>query len=644
MRRCFFVAMLLLTSVFSQINKSEMSVMRIIGIGEYQPSELIDRDVRDANGEVAAGLIIETDLVGLSYDANLGMVKMNHSPGRDFLFIQPKEREIMIMLNGYAPLQVILKKYGIQLQSGQTWKLKLTGDKKLDFIPVNFITSPEGVNVFVDGVGKGIGNTIQIVEGEHELRLEKIGYKPITSKIVVTSLKNLFKYTLTAIENILVKIKSNPTGAIIQIKGVEKGITNKDLWLLPGIHQIKIIKYGFLDEQVDIDVKEDVDNSFLFELKKNTVTLTINVDPKNAKVLINKEDFSNQKVIELVPDKYIIEISKEGYKSILENIDIGLGNTIRKNYTLEAKKGNLQVSVQPTESSVILSREGNIIKSWEGSLMNRGLLEGVYNLSVEHSGYEKVTKSIMIKDGEISTEDIILKLATNESIMKKKIPPIESNMIYVQGGLTQIGSEDGFENEKPVHTIYLDDYYICKYEVTQNEWEEIMEDNPSCFKGVNKPVENVSWKDIQEFLKKLKSKTGGNYRLPTEAEWEYAARGGVKSKHFKYSGSNSIMEVGWYTSNSKNQTHEVGEKKPNELGIYDMSGNVWEWCSDLYDESYYKNSVKTDPKGALLGKYNVLRGGSWNYKDSYCGPTIRYCADAECSSSLFGFRLVWDGN
>jgi formylglycine-generating enzyme required for sulfatase activity len=223
-------------------------------------------------------------------------------------------------------------------------------------------------------------------------------------------------------------------------------------------------------------------------------------------------------------------------------------------------------------------------------------------------------------------------------------------MVFVKGGTFQMGSNDGEYNEKPVHTVTLDDFYIGKYEVTQKEWREIMGTNPSGFKDCdNCPVEKVSWNDVQEFLKKLNAKTGKNYRLPTEAEWEYAARGGNQSKGYTYSGSNTTDNVAWYGENSyylgsehKNYgTNPVGQKSSNELGIYDMSGNVWEWCSDWYGSYYYKNSSSNNPKGANSGTYRVLRGGAWDNSPAYCriadrsnyAPTYRY--------DDIGFRVVF---
>ena len=222
------------------------------------------------------------------------------------------------------------------------------------------------------------------------------------------------------------------------------------------------------------------------------------------------------------------------------------------------------------------------------------------------------------------------------------IPPIE--MVFVEGGTFQMGatSEQGSDadaDERPVHTVTLSSFYIGKTEVTQNLWMAVMGGNPSYFKkGGNYPVESVSWDDIQEFLKKLNAATGKMYRLPIEAEWEYAARGGSKSSGYKYSGSNNIGDVAWYNDNSSNETHLVASKAPNELGIYDMSGNVWEWCQDWYGN--YTSSTQTNPQGASSGSDRVLRGGSWSYGAKICRVSFRNGNGPDIRFNDSGFRLV----
>jgi formylglycine-generating enzyme required for sulfatase activity len=218
--------------------------------------------------------------------------------------------------------------------------------------------------------------------------------------------------------------------------------------------------------------------------------------------------------------------------------------------------------------------------------------------------------------------------------------PFEGQMVFVQGGSFMMGSNEGSDVEKPVHKVTLSDFYIGKFQVTQAQWKAIMGDNPSAFIGDDHLVEKVSWNDVQEFIKKLNEKTGQKYRLPTEAEWEYAALGGQKSRGFKYAGSDNLNEVAWYDENSGSKTHPVGQKKPNELGLYDMSGNVYEWCADWYGSDYYKNSPKNNPTGPVNGSGRVGRGGSWRYGADYCRVSRRYRNAPDIRIVIIGFRLL----
>ena len=203
---------------------------------------------------------------------------------------------------------------------------------------------------------------------------------------------------------------------------------------------------------------------------------------------------------------------------------------------------------------------------------------------------------------------------------------ISIDMVLVEAGTFTMGAtpemKDPYDDEKPTHKVTLtNDYYIGKYEVTQALWQAVMGNNPSFFKGDNLPVEQVSWNDCQEFISKLNRITGKTFRLPTEAEWEYAARGGKKSRGYQYSGSNNISDVAWYGDNSGSKTHAVGSKQANDLGIYDMSGNVYEWCHDWYDN--YSSSSQTNPTGATSGSFRVFRGGSWYYVARDCRSSCR---------------------
>ena len=214
-------------------------------------------------------------------------------------------------------------------------------------------------------------------------------------------------------------------------------------------------------------------------------------------------------------------------------------------------------------------------------------------------------------------------------------------------GATSEQGDHAYDNERPAHNVTISEFYMGRTEVTQRLWEAVMGTNPSSFKGDLRPVENVSWEDCQQIIQKLNNMksqllpsdlSNWYFRLPTESEWEYAARGGQKSRHYKYAGSNNIDEVAWYTNNSGSQTHNVKQKKPNELGLYDMSGNVYEWCSDWYGS--YPSYGVTNPQGASSGQYRVARGGCWTLNARYCRVAHRGGSTPDDRDSRLGFRLV----
>jgi formylglycine-generating enzyme required for sulfatase activity len=211
-------------------------------------------------------------------------------------------------------------------------------------------------------------------------------------------------------------------------------------------------------------------------------------------------------------------------------------------------------------------------------------------------------------------------------------------MVQIPSGTFQMGSNEN-DDEKPIHSVTLSSFKMSKYEVTQKQWRDIMRTNPSNFKNCdNCPVERVSWNDIQDFIKKLNAKTGKNYRLPTEAEWEYAARGG---QSYKYAGSDNIDNVAWCGSNSGSKKHPVGQKSANGYGLYDMTGNVWEWCQDTWHENY--NNAPTNGTAWLTGGDNsrrVLRGGSWIYVDYFCRVAYRSGSLPSYRDDGNGFRLA----
>jgi formylglycine-generating enzyme required for sulfatase activity/predicted Ser/Thr protein kinase len=281
-----------------------------------------------------------------------------------------------------------------------------------------------------------------------------------------------------------------------------------------------------------------------------------------------------------------------------------------------------------------------------------------YTVELRKLGYIGSSSRVTVREGKVTLLDIDLVPELDQPHAKKysndPIQQLMDNMVLVQGGTFTMGctreqGSDCYDDEKPTRRVTLNDYSIGRYEVTQAQWRAVMgSDPPELYNtGCDQcPVERVSWEDVQDFIRRLNSRTGGSYRLPTEAEWEYAARGGTRSQGFKYSGSNNIHEVAWYegdakkgnTHGSQKTTRPVGQKKANELGLYDMSGNVWEWCADWYGS--YPTGSQTNPRGPSSGSGRVNRGGGWlgyplrcrvSFRSSYT-PTGRYLG--------LGFRLA----
>lgn len=281
------------------------------------------------------------------------------------------------------------------------------------------------------------------------------------------------------------------------------------------------------------------------------------------------------------------------------------------------------------------------IDSLQGALQsyqkNILAIQNELNTCQENLESEKQRCALM----ELDCEKI--KFQIDSMLNDEKIKSFEPELVFVNGGTFQMGFNFSNVIEKPVHSVTLSSFNIGKYEVTQGQWTAVMGSNPSNFSGCeNCPVESVSWNDVQEYIKKLNTKTGKSYRLPTEAEWEFAARGGEFSKGYSYSGSSDLRDVAWTSINMGNKTNFVGTLKANEIGIYDMTGNVWEWCSDWYGD--YNNSNATNPTGPSSGQFRVHRGGSWLGNTVYGLSTARDRAILNGRYNNGGFRLVLPAN
>ena len=479
-------------------------------------------------------------------------------------------------------------------------KTRVIMDLKLKpaFGSVSVSSQPQGAKVFLDGedTGKVTPCTIgEIASGRCDIRLQLKDYAPASQSVTVTE-------GMTASVNVTlearfahVTINSLP-GAAIKVNGAEVGSGSYSNNMAEGIYDIEASLAGHRPVTKQIEVIVGVPQTI--ELRPTPIygMLDVNSNPMGANITINGKSYGDTptSIENLLVGDYDVVLTKPGYASVSQRVTVS--ENASASVDVKMQKGEMKNS-QIDESALSVSAI-NLTPNWSAS----------------------VTPS-------------------QRAVLEKLI----ANMVKVEGSTFTMGAtpeqgNDAYEYERPAHQVTLSDYYIGRYEVTQKEWQAVMGDNPSKFYGDNLPVDYVSWNDCQDFINKLNQLTGLKFRLPTEAEWEFAARGGKQSKGYKYSGSDNIGVVAWYTGNSGGKTHQVGTKEPNELGIYDMSGNVWEWCGDWYGS--YSSSAQTNPTGPSSGSFRVLRGGSWYHSARDCRVSYRDYFNPSRRGSVSGFRVV----
>jgi len=362
----------------------------------------------------------------------------------------------------------------------------------------------------------------------------------------------------------------------------------------------------------------------------------------------------------LDPGQLQVKVQLSGYESAVKKVLIRAGRESHLTLFLDkiVTTGTLKISSDPAGAEWYL--DGAYVGLTPDTLFE--VEKGSHKILVKKSGYHEWSKTTTIFSKQEAlvaaglkklpvkkyqaSENRPAKTATGTpssgDIFIDSVTGIE--FIWVPGGCFEMGSNSGDSDEKPVHKVCVDGFYIGKYEVTQGQWRKFMGNNPAHFKkGDNYPVEQVSWDDCQSFVRKLNGQSNKTYRLPTEAEWGYACRSGGRDE--KYSGGNDVDRVAWYLSNSGGSTHAVGGKAVNGLGLYDMSGNVWEWCSDWYDKNYYNKSPEQNPQGPGSGwfLYRVERGGCWCDYPQFVRTANRSRFRPSFRSYDLGFRLVSPG-
>lgn len=444
-----------------------------------------------------------------------------------------------------------------------------------------------------------------------------------------------------------------PKNAVVTIDGNQQTVSTDGEYsaMLPyGSHTYKVEAGGYISKSGSFTISSNDMTPINVSLVSAMATVSVNCPTPAVSLYVDKKSVGMAPWTgSLKEGMHLIEAKKEGYRSQQRTINLSQQQRLDVAFAeLAAIQGNLSVNYKPFGADVYIDGK----KVGQSPRVFNGLLVGNHKVEIKKDGYGTDSKTVNILEGQTASLSGVLTTNASSSVSSGTsftgntitIPVkdgISIDMVRIEAGTFTMGAtaemEDPEDDEKPTHRVTLtNDYYIGKYEVTQGLWQALMGNNPSNFKGDNLPVEQVSWNDCQDFLSKLNRLTGKKFRLPTEAEWEYAARGGNKSRGYQYSGSNNLSDVAWYRVNSGDKTHAVGTKQANELGIYDMSGNVWEWCQDWYGN--YSSSSQTNPTGATSGSDRVVRGGSWDYYAWLCRSSYRYVApDYRCG---LGLRLV----
>ena len=362
-----------------------------------------------------------------------------------------------------------------------------------------------------------------------------------------------------------------------------------------------------------------------------------------APVMVNFADYGVEKVESNRAYELVVTASGGAQAEQKQKLTIrytpSSATVLVDNKMVKGKNGVAQTTLPVGQHSFIVFCDG--YDSEEGTVKLKASTPS--NLQITLSKEATATQQSTVTQPTLAQQPVVQTPVTNgDNISIPVKDGISIDMVRVEAGTFTMGAtpemENPFDSESAPQVILTNDYFIGKYEVTQALWKVVMGKKPSKFKGDNLPVESVSWDDCQKFISKLNSMTGKTFRLPTEAEWEYAARGGKKSKGCQYSGSNNLSDVAWYSDNSGGKTHAVGTKQANELGIYDMTGNVREWCQDWYER--YNYSLQINPTGAKNGSKRVIRGGSWNGTAMNCRSSYRDSGTPVFRFSRLGLRLA----
>ena len=587
----------------------------------------INANVRlDDNDEACALILVRTAETGLGFAASSGIVgNVEWKNGDYWVYVSQGNRTIKIYKKGIKTIEYILP---IIPKSKETYLLVLDVVRpkpKVPVWPVTIITQPENATITIDGQTLPKGNKIhKLKEGTHTIRLEMPGYETVEKTITVNDNSVYFNFKLNETLNVALMIESDPPGATVYLDGVKLGITPFSKFYPPGTYPVKVQKEGYVPIEGQTLTVTSPETRKKFTLAENVGYVTINTY-ETAKVYINGTEYTEHTNLKLPAQVLDIKITMPKAAALEKQIVLKRNDRLTFDLYPEVQTGTIQVAVTPFDANIELTGDAGEHYTAQGMHIFRDIPVGNYTLTVKAEGYRTATKTITLNANGI----------LNENIKLEEGPSGDIEMVFVKGGTFQMGctseQSDCYDDEKPVHTVTVGDFYIGKYEITQKQWRDVMGTNPANFSGCDDcPVESVSWNDVQEFIKKLNEKTSLHYRLPTEAEWEYCARLEKTGMLVKYPWGNKFPP----TPNSGNfgdksaadllkvylpdyndgyaVTAPPQKFKANFLGLFDMGGNAAEWCHDYYSIYPYQSGRQyVDPLGPGEGKYHVVRGSSW---------------------------------
>jgi formylglycine-generating enzyme required for sulfatase activity len=517
-------------------------------------------------------------------------------------------------------------------------KKKLTLQMRPNFGSVEITTTPEsGAQILLNGqeTGKTSPCTLdRVPSGQHRITAILSMYSSSERAITMSAGEKL-PLTMALTPGFTeVKIHTTPI-ADVYINGDLKGRGDWTGRLTPGVYSFegKLAKHkpGLVQQTVMLGAPIEL----TLRPTPQVGHLNVITTPMDATIIIDGKEYGTSPATlkNLLIGDYTIALILAGYTRGYEHVTILDGETSTITKTMENGR-QVTIGSDPTGVKLLIDGQSTGTTPYIGYLTY-----GVHQLQIEQSG-QLSTQEIRIEETGGTTN---YTLSFGPQSYTETVSGVSFKMIAIKGGTFQMGSNDGESDENPIHSVTVGDFIMGETEVTQKLWKAIMNNNPSNFKGDDLPVEQVSWNDVHDFITKLNRLTGKNYRLPTESEWEYAAGGGTTNRT-KWSGTNSESNLGdcaWYDGNSGSKTHSVHTKSPNGLGLYDMSGNVWEWCSDDWHGSYQEapsdgSSWIDSPRGS----YRVIRGGSWINYAQLCRSASRFTDTPDYRNYNMGFRLV----